>query len=360
MRVWFLEGFLGPRQSLQRIRVDQFPFRLGRQEGLSLMVEYPGISRVHAEIVEAQGQLTIRDLGSTNGTFVNRVRVEGTQSLNHGDIVHLADLEFRLLAEYRDSDLNMKMTRQGIAELPENMPTGSRELQELLVRGNVTAALQPIVGGNAGHPVFAYEVLGRGTHPGLSANPGDLFRIAESLNQEVRLSEMMRRVGLRKAHQFDPRARYFTNIHPMEMDDTERLLDSLSGLQSSFPGLRLVLEIHERAVTDPAAMAILREQLRERQVELAYDDFGAGQARLVELAEVPPDYIKLDIALIRDIDQAAKAKRDMVAMLSQYAKELGIQVVAEGISSRGEADFCQRIGCDLLQGYLFGKPVLAA
>ena len=360
LRVWFLEGFLGPRKSLQRIRLDHFPFRIGRQKGSSLMLEYDGISREHAEIDQVDGKLVVNNLKSTNGTFVNRVLVDSTEIFEHGDIMHLADLEFRLIAEYRDGDLDAKDTRQGIFGLPENMPTGSRELQELLARCDITAALQPIVANDAQSSLFAYELLGRGTHPGLSSSPGELFRIAESLNEGVHLSEIMRRVGIREAYQFDPCARYFTNIHPLEVDDTGRLLDSLGNLRANYPDMDLVLEIHEKAITDSTAMGKLRYQLQESKIELAYDDFGAGQARLIELAEVPPDYIKLDMSLIRGIDRAGQARQEMVKMLVDYARERDILVVAEGIDCVEEADYCERIGCNLLQGFFYGKPVLAA
>ncbi len=360
MRVWFLEGFLGPRKSLQRIRVDQFPFRMGRQEGLSLTIEYPGISREHAQIESFADGLLIRDLGSTNGTFVNRERIEPDHALTHGDIVHLADLEFRLLAEFRDREVNQKQTRQGISSLPHDMPTGTRQLQELLVSGKVTAALQPIVASDDNSKVVAYEILGRGTHPGLSEQPIELFRIAESLSQEIRLSELMRRVGARKAYQFDSSGCFFTNIHPAEIHDVDRLMDGLTSLLNMYPGLKLVLEIHESAITDSALMASLRERLKQCDIQLAYDDFGAGQARLIELAEVPPDFIKLDMSLIRDIHMAGRDKQEMVQMLIQYARERGIVVIAEGIDHDGEADFCRTAGCELLQGFLYGKPVLAA
>ena len=69
-------------------------------------------------------------------------------------------------------------------------------------------------------------------------------------------------------------------------------------------GQRMVLEVHEGVVTDLPTMHWLRDQLNDLGVGLAYDDFGAGQSRLTELAEVPPDFIKLDMSLIRGIDLA--------------------------------------------------------
>lgn len=92
-------------------------------------------------------------------------------------------------------------------------------------------------------------------------------------------------------------------------------------------------------------------------MSLAFDDFGAGQARLTELVEVHPEYLKFDMSLIRSIDQAPKDKVQMVRSLVHMAADLGIIPLAEGVETQGERDACVDIGFQLGQGYLFGKPV---
>jgi len=200
MQIWFLEGYLGGGQALRRIRVNEFPFRVGRQDDLSLTLDSPGISRIHAELALEDDQLVVRDLESTNGCYVNRERVEGSQPIGNGDIIHFADEEFRLLAIDKVTGSGNRLTLQGIEELPDKMPKGAGQLQQLLIARRVRPVYQPIVYA-ADETPHAFEMLGRGTHPELSDSPGPLFVIAESMNLAVELSELMREEGVRQAHE---------------------------------------------------------------------------------------------------------------------------------------------------------------
>jgi EAL domain-containing protein (putative c-di-GMP-specific phosphodiesterase class I) len=116
------------------------------------------------------------------------------------------------------------------------------------------------------------------------------------------------------------------------------------------------LEIHEAAITNPQAMRQLQACLRDINVQIAYDDFGAGQNRLVELIESPPDVLKFDMSLIRDIDQATAERQRMVASLVQIVVDLGVQPLAEGIETLAEAEVCKEMGFSLAQGYFYGRP----
>ena len=116
-----------------------------------------------------------------------------------------------------------------------------------------------------------------------------------------------------------------------------------------------MLEVHEGVVVDVDTMRWLREQLNELEIGLAYDDFGAGQARLNELAEVPPDFIKLDRSLVRDIDRSI-ARQDMIQALNRLCEDLEVESIAAGIETEREAAVCRRLGCRFGQGFLFGRP----
>ncbi len=90
-------------------------------------------------------------------------------------------------------------------------------------------------------------------------------------------------------------------------------------------------------------------------MRLAFDDFGAGQARLCELAEVRPDYLKFDREMIRDIHTSPQ-RQQMLAHLVQLVVELGVVPLAEGIESAAESEICRQIGFQLAQGFHFGRP----
>lgn len=355
---WYLEGYFNAGM-LSRLPVNNFPFQIGRQSGIGFTVPSGSVSRIHAEILKEGERLVLRDNNSTNGTFVNRNKLQGQVELQHGDVMHFADFEVRLIKEsVREphEKTNGSMTVVGMSALSDKMPTGVRELQELLEKKMITAAFQPII--HTGTEVIhAYEVLGRGTHPSLSRSPGPLFHIAESLSGlALNLSQLFRDVGISTAATFDTAAKFFVNIHPDELNDINILLRQMETLRKNHPHLALVLEIHEKAASNLDDMKKIRAELDQMNIELAYDDFGAGQARLMELVEAPAHYLKFDINLVREIDKAPEAKRDMVQMLVAMAKKMGISTLAEGIEREEEVIVCRAMGFDYIQGYYYGKP----
>jgi EAL domain-containing protein (putative c-di-GMP-specific phosphodiesterase class I) len=130
----------------------------------------------------------------------------------------------------------------------------------------------------------------------------------------------------------------------------------MENLRKNYPKLALVLEIHEKAASNLDDMKKISSELKQMNIELAYDDFGAGQARLMELVEAPADYLKFDINLVREIDKAPEAKKDMVLMLVAMAKKMGINTLAEGLEREEEVNVCKEMGFDYIQGYYYGKP----
>jgi EAL domain-containing protein (putative c-di-GMP-specific phosphodiesterase class I) len=134
------------------------------------------------------------------------------------------------------------------------------------------------------------------------------------------------------------------------------LIESMRDIRKLRPAQPITLEIHEASITDIDQMMDLRAALQEIDIRLAYDDFGAGQARLVELIKVQPHYLKFDIALIRNIDQASPRQQQLVSTLVAMVRDLDVIPLAEGIETEGEAAVCTELGFELAQGYFYGKP----
>ena len=105
-------------------------------------------------------------------------------------------------------------------------------------------------------------------------------------------------------------------------------------------------------------MRILRSALTELRISLAYDDFGAGQARLVELVDVPPDYLKFDMRLVQNLESASMERQRMLASLVAMVSDLGITPLAEGIELEGDHEICRQMGFKCAQGFLYGYPML--
>ena len=151
----------------------------------------------------------------------------------------------------------------------------------------------------------------------------------------------------------------FANTHPNEIEEPDLLEFSLRELRESAPHRPMVLEIHEKTATQTQPMRELRAKLNDLNIGLAYDDFGAGQARLIELVEVPPDYLKFDMALVQNIHAASIERQKMVERLVQMTAELGIIPLAEGIETREDHEVCAQMGFLCGQGFYYGRPAVA-
>jgi EAL domain-containing protein (putative c-di-GMP-specific phosphodiesterase class I) len=352
----YLECAGGPDGQPKRFDLASFPACIGRQPECSVQLSAGRISRRHAEIRRnARGELEIRDLDSTNGTFVNGRRIDAPTALFSGDVIHVGDRELRLVeADTHPEPASDDRTQIGLGTLPNEFPIAVREFAEMMDRALISACRQPIVD-REGRTV-AHELLGRGSHPGLDAGPSELFALAEALKQAVPLSELMRRHAFAAAEAHGITDPLFFNTHPAESRDPKRLLGELRDLRDRHPALKLVFEVHEAAVTDLKAMAAIRDALSELDIALAYDDFGEGRARLQELVHVPPDYLKFDIALVRGVADRSSSTYRFLGMLNAMIRDMGVQTLAEGIENDETAEACIELGVDLLQGFHYGRP----
>jgi EAL domain-containing protein (putative c-di-GMP-specific phosphodiesterase class I) len=350
-RVWSLVGMIHSSDRISMVDLRPLPFRIGRRPALHLTLPMESISTEHAEFYEDGGALRLRDLGSTNGTFVNRIRIDDAV-VSDGDVVHFADLQFQVMA----SPAPTRRPTAVVAGLPSPQPliSDTLRLQELMRMDAVTIAFQPIVE-LPGRRVIGHEALGRGRHPGLPEGPIELFRTAAAVGAEVELSQLFRR---KLIETLAPRSDFpavFANMHPAELAQPG-LVESLEELPRGAPNVEFTVEIHEAAIVNVAGVVALKASLRERGIRLAYDDFGSGQARLLELGEAPPDLLKFDIRFIRGVDGAPASRRRLLKSLVGIVRDLGAEPLAEGVETAGEAEACEEIGFTRAQGYLFGRP----
>lgn len=361
---WFLEGAAAGGNILV-IGIERLPFRVGRDPQSDLTMAATDVSRNHARIeADGVGGLVVVDLGSTNGTFLNRERFQGTKPLKEGDILHFGTTEFRLRckavkkASEGDAGFAPDATVMigGSTPLPENFLLQEKEFLEMLDKNLCRVAWQPIVHFQDLAP-YAYEVLGRGGHPALPPSPIRLFALAAALKKEVELSRAFRAAAAEVARTRAANVRLFMNTHPLEMF-TDAFYQSLDDIRAVAPAMELVVEVHETAVAEVDRMKVMAKRLRDMGISIAYDDFGAGQSRLNELAEVPPEVVKFDMGLIRDIHRASEKKQQMVARLVGIVLDIGSQALAEGVETEDEATICKQMGFQLCQGYLTGKPEL--
>jgi EAL domain-containing protein (putative c-di-GMP-specific phosphodiesterase class I) len=224
----------------------------------------------------------------------------------------------------------------------------------------ITMAFQPIVDVTDG-TVFAYEALVRGTD-GLSAgdilarvDPGMIYKFDQACRvTAITLAGRLFGAGetTKLSINFMPNAVY-------EPDACIRA--SLAAAQrTGFDPRRLMFEFTENErMRDVAHVQRIVAAYRARGFTTAIDDFGAGYAGLGLLADLRPDMIKLDMALIRDID-TSPARQAIVAGVVRIAAALEIGCIAEGIETAAELRTLRDLGIRLCQGYLLARPATAA
>jgi EAL domain-containing protein (putative c-di-GMP-specific phosphodiesterase class I) len=212
-------------------------------------------------------------------------------------------------------------------------------------------AYQPIVQAGTG-ALFGYEALLRSEDPALP-DPGAFLDAAERLGRVYDVGRAVRRKASEPMNRVPPPALLFVNLHAIELMD-ETLTSPSAPLTAIAP--RVVLEITERASLEsiddvPSRVA----RLRELGFRIAIDDLGAGYSGLTSVARLEPEFVKLDMSLVRDV-HTSPVKRKLVRSMTALFKDMGVTVVAEGIEVVEERDTLVELGCDLLQGYLLARP----
>ncbi len=227
------------------------------------------------------------------------------------------------------------------------------DLKQTLREGAVYVEYHPIVVTET-KAIYGYEALARGALKGLRS-PEVLFGVAEEANLIWELSRLCRQRAIEGMVRLEPHQLLFLNIDPHDFrDPTFRYLDP-GELGVDHPE-RIVLEITERtAITDyPKFQGYLKE-FRDAGFRFAVDDAGSGYAGLGSIANLAPDFIKLDISLISGIDTNFM-KQNLVETMVAFANDHGIQVIAEGVEREDEYETVKRLGVHLTQGFLFHQP----
>ena len=200
--------------------------------------------------------------------------------------------------------------------------------------------------------LYAYEALARCEHPAIHG-PMHLFDLAEELDAVHEVERFLRERVADLLRTLPDSTRLFVNTHPRTLDDPE-FFDARNPLLPF--ASRVVLELTERedvgASGDlPARVA----KLRAHGFRIALDDLGAGYNGLNAFAEVCPDIVKFDMALVRDMVRSPTSLR-LVATMIDLCRDLGMLSVGEGVETEEQGELLRSLGCDLLQGYRFGRP----
>ena len=229
----------------------------------------------------------------------------------------------------------------------------SLEVHFQLALEKLWIAFQPIVGWQ-NRELLAYEALVRSADSRLS-NPELLFDAAERLGRVQELSRKIRELVAERILQAPVNAWIFVNLHPEDLKDANLFMTQAALAQHAN---RVVLELTERRSLDHVLDITERvAQLRKLGYRVAVDNLGAGYAGLASFNSLEPEFAKLDMALIRNIE-GSKRKQSLVrSLIALCSRELGIFVVCEGVETEAERNTLESLGANLMQGYLFGRPL---
>jgi EAL domain-containing protein (putative c-di-GMP-specific phosphodiesterase class I) len=238
----------------------------------------------------------------------------------------------------------------------EHLATRER-LLDVILRERIITAYQPIYE-MRNRNVLGFEALSRGPRGSGLDTADALFTAAHEHELFVELDRLCRRRALMSSSRVPSSAKIFVNTLPTTIRDPQfrgkPLIDFLDKAQVS-PD-RIVLEITEKLVIDN--YNLFREAMAyftDLGMAFAVDDVGAGYSGLESIARLKPAYLKIDIALVRDV-HASLVNREMVKAIFTMGKAIGAGVIAEGIQTQDEANALQAMGIVWGQGYLLARP----
>ena len=187
---------------------------------------------------------------------------------------------------------------------------------------------------------------------GFHATPDKWFADAADVGLGPRLECWAIRMALGNLDALPPDTYLAVNGSP-EFYTSPELAHALEG----FDPARIVLEVTEHAtVTDYRQLWNALAVWRNRGVRIAIDDAGAGYASMRHILDLQPEYIKLDMSLVRDIDADAR-RRALAAALIAFAREIGSVVTAEGVETEAELEALRKLGVDKVQGFHLSRPL---
>lgn len=252
-------------------------------------------------------------------------------------------------------DQAMRGIRQ---ERDESRQQLCQELDRVLAEGRLSCVYQPIVS-LLDYSVLGYELLARGPEKSPLHTPEALFEVARNHGREAELDRACRLNAVRTSSSLAPEFLRFINTEPVSLFANTRsgvIVQEL--VEATPPELRrqTVVELTENSVIeDFCHMHEMIRQLRGQGFRIAIDDAGTGHSGLQRMVELEPDFVKLDMSLVRGLETSF-VKQKLIATLRDFCRESGVILIAEGIETRGELDALSDLGIVYGQGFLFAHP----
>lgn len=280
-------------------------------------------------------------------------------AVNQGEVSKIVRKPFRvpeLLGHLNEAvQTRRRRGRLGTGQPAELALAERRAIKDLLKGDLLKMAIQPIVHRDTTDVARYYECLMRPQHVLLN-NPMALLGAGERHGEIVPVSNLALEKALLVLPTIPEDVGLFVNLHPEQLGHTEGLMSRLTRVQDQ--AHRVVLEITERSrLHDIDGWDESIRVAGEMGFGIAVDDLGAGYSSLSILADLRPQFIKLDMSLVRNID-AEPRKQRLVQLMVTFGEATDAEVIAEGVETPAEEAALRDCGIDLFQGYLFGRPTI--
>ena len=232
-----------------------------------------------------------------------------------------------------------------------------KDLFTILSKGAIHTVYQPIVSLEKGH-VLAYEALSRIAIPSCELNIEELFHLASQESKLWDLERLCRTKALENAIHKPGEAKLFINVDPNVIHDPEVFAGFTQEKLQQYC-LRpddIIFEITEKsAISHMGTFTAAVNHYQSQHFKIAIDDFGSGYSGMNRVCAFSPNYLKIDMQLIRNIDADAM-KKSAVAAISKFCRESGIATIAEGIETEAELKTLIDLNIEYGQGYYLGRP----
>ncbi|MEW6697050.1 MAG: EAL domain-containing protein [Bacillota bacterium] len=231
------------------------------------------------------------------------------------------------------------------------------EFNDLLENKKFRIFYQPVVSLQTGE-ILGWEALTRGPENSYFLSPAVIFNYAEEAGLLFPLEKVCRELAINKFDPVDSNQKLFLNIHPHTINDPQFVKGETIKLlkDSHLSPHNLVFEITERqGIHDFHQFNKTLAHYRNQGYRVAVDDAGAGFSSLQAIAEVRPEYIKIDHSLVRDID-SNRVKQTLLETFVIFAQKIGCSIIAEGIETEAELTALRSLGVHYGQGYYLARP----
>lgn len=340
------ERHYGDGTPSEQTPLEPLPFSIGRADDADLQIDSNRVSREHASVIFEGGAYRIRDLGSTNGTFVNGQPIDEVV-LNDGDLVTIADCELTFVRS--EPSPGRRMATQVMTTPPARGNAADRilavrHLQESVLHRAFVPQLNEVLNLESDRPfgwyadTFLDELKSQG-HDWLAASH------AASHCSVWHACQLYRTLAAEHFLKQEDGPLLIVRANTEEVEQGASLWAHLNRLREMVGSNEFMVSLAATGVTDVPEVSLFYNQLLDEGFRLALHEFLGTRAQLMQLADAAPELLILSAAATREGDGNARQRRQLNALLDA-CRELGTRAVVTGASSH-EREQCRQLGFTL-------------